>query len=61
MNPVEITVEDMLTWLKIEAAEAMEQYKKGEKGECLFNLERAQELILAIQNVNIGEAKLWQY
>jgi len=50
MNPVEITVEDMLAWLKIESAEAMEQYKKGEKGECLFNLERAQELILAIQN-----------
>jgi hypothetical protein len=50
MNPVEITVEDMLALLKIEAAEAMKQYKKGEKGECLDNLERAQELILAIQN-----------
>ena len=50
MNPVEITVEDMLALLKIEAAEAMKNYKKDEVGTCKDHLDRAQELILAIQN-----------
>lgn len=50
MSNIVFDVADMLALLKIEAQEAAKEYKKGEIGECKNHLDRAQELILEIQN-----------
>lgn len=42
--------EDMLALLKIEAGKAASEYKKGEIGSMRDHLDRAQELILEVQN-----------
>jgi len=46
---IDFDVNDMLALLKIEAAEAAKQYKKGESGVCKDHLDRAEELILEIR------------